>query len=525
MLFNSYIFIFVFLPITLLGFHVIGSQGRHKVALAWLVAASLFFYGWWNPAYLGLILGSMLFNYAVGVALSSRAGNGPTPQAKAILVAGIAANLALLGYYKYANFFVDNLNALFGTGLTLETIILPLAISFFTFQQIAYLVDAYRGETHEYSFLHYALFVIFFPQLIAGPIVHHREILPQFARSTLYRLKAEHLAVGLTIFALGLFKKVVLADGVAVYATPVFAAAQAGTTLTFFEAWGGALAYTFQLYFDFSGYSDMAIGLARMFGVRLPLNFNSPYKATSIIDFWRRWHITLSRFLRDYLYIPLGGSRKGEARRLTNLMITMLLGGLWHGAGWTFVLWGGLHGFYLVANHVWRQWRTSRGHTQSTRVGRFLAWLLTMLAVVVAWVPFRAEGMAAAENVLSAMFGFNGLSLPASLAGRIGFVEPWLVSFGAAFEGMFKNGLANWSTGIYWIIILGGIAVLLPNTQQALYRYHPALETYKGEIKSLNWSWIKWRPQAAWGFISGILFATAIILMNIQTSEFLYFQF
>ena len=524
MLFNSYIFIFVFLPITLLGFYVIGSQGRHKVALAWLVAASLFFYGWWNPAYLGLILGSMLFNYAVGVALSSRAVNGPNPQAKAILVAGIAANLALLGYYKYANFFVDNLNALFGTGLILETIILPLAISFFTFQQIAYLVDAYRGETHEYSFLHYALFVIFFPQLIAGPIVHHREILPQFARSTLYRLKAEHLAVGLTIFALGLFKKVVLADGVAVYATPVFAAAQAGTTLTFFEAWGGALAYTFQLYFDFSGYSDMAIGLARMFGVRLPLNFNSPYKATSIIDFWRRWHITLSRFLRDYLYIPLGGSRKGEARRLTNLMITMLLGGLWHGAGWTFVLWGGLHGFYLVINHAWRQWRTRRGHTQSTPVGRFFAWLLTMLAVVVAWVPFRAEGMAAAENVLGAMFGLNGISLPGSLDGRLGALQPWLESSGVVFAGMFSNGLANWHSGTYWIISLVLISTILPNSQQIMLRYQPAFETYKGEIQRLKYGWLEWRPTPFWAIAGGFCFYLAFIHLT-RISEFLYFQF
>ena len=407
----------------------------------------------------------------------------PTSRAKTILVAGIAANLGLLGYYKYANFFVDNLNALLGNNLILETIILPLAISFFTFQQIAYLVDAYRGETHEYSFLHYALFVTFFPQLIAGPIVHHHEMLPQFARSTIYRLKAEHLAVGLTIFTLGLFKKVVLADGVAVYATPVFNAAEAGTALTFFEAWGGALAYTFQLYFDFSGYSDMAIGLARMFGIRLPLNFNSPYKATSIIDFWRRWHITLSRFLRDYLYIPLGGSRKGEARRLTNLLITMLLGGLWHGAGWTFVLWGGLHGCYLVVNNIWRKWRASRGHLHSTPVGRFFAWLLTMLAVIVAWVPFRAEGMGAIQIMLSAMFGLQGISLPTAWNGHLGLFETGIKSVGFIFSGAFNNSLANWNRGIYWLASLFSISIFLPNTQQFMYRYRPALETYMNEIK------------------------------------------
>lgn len=524
MLFNSYIFIFVFLPITLLGFHLIGSQGRHRVAMAWLVAASLFFYGWWNPAYLGLIMGSMLFNYAVGVALSSRAGKVPSPPNKAILLAGIAANIGLLAYYKYTNFFVDNLNSLAGTNFILETIILPLGISFFTFTQIAYLVDAHRGLAHEYSFLHYSLFVTFFPHLIAGPILHHKEMMPQFARSDIYRLKAEHLAVGLTIFALGLFKKVVLADGVAVYATPVFAAAQAGTTLTFFEAWGGALAYTLQLYFDFSGYSDMAIGLARMFGIRFPLNFNSPYKATSIIDFWRRWHITLSRFLRDYLYIPLGGSRKGEARRLTNLMITMLLGGLWHGAGWTFVLWGGLHGFYLVINHAWRHWRTSRGHTQSTRVGRFFAWILTMLAVVVAWVPFRAEGMAAAENMLGAMFGLNGISLPSSLDGRLGALQSWLESFGVVFAGMFSNGLANWHSGTYWIIALLLISTIFPNSQQIMLRYQPAFETYKGEIQRLKYGWLEWRPTPFWAIAGGFCFYLAFIHLT-RISEFLYFQF
>lgn len=523
MLFNSYIFIFVFLPITLLGFHLIGSQGRHRVAMAWLVAASLFFYGWWNPAYLGLIMGSMLFNYAVGVALSSRAGKMPPPN-KAILLAGIAANIALLAYYKYTNFFVDNLNSFAGTNFILETIILPLGISFFTFTQIAYLVDAHRGLAHEYSFLHYSLFVTFFPHLIAGPILHHNEMMPQFARSDIYRLKAEHLAVGLTIFALGLFKKVVLADGVAVYATPVFDAAQAGTALTFFEAWGGALAYTLQLYFDFSGYSDMAIGLARMFGIRFPLNFNSPYKATSIIDFWRRWHITLSRFLRDYLYIPLGGSRKGEARRLTNLMITMLLGGLWHGAGWTFVLWGGLHGFFLVVNHAWRHWRTNRGHTQGTRVGRFFAWLLTMLAVVVAWVPFRAEGVAAAENMLCAMFGLNGISIPASLASSIGTIKPWLESLGFLFGGTFMNGLANWQTGILWITATAFIALALPNTQQIMHRYHPALETYKGEIIKIEQPWLEWRMTSIRAAMLALILFFSITMLQGE-SEFLYFQF
>jgi alginate O-acetyltransferase complex protein AlgI len=270
MLFNSYLFIFLFLPLTLIAFHLIGKQGHHRIAVAWLVGASLFFYGWWNPAYLGLILFSIIFNYSVGVSLGS---SPESPQKKPILVLGVVANIGLLGYYKYANFFVDNVNLLTDSNMVLHDIILPLAISFFTFQQITYLIDAYRGDTREYNFLHYCLFVTFFPQLIAGPIVHHKEMLPQFARDVIYRLRAEHLAVGLTIFAVGLFKKVVIADGISVYATPVFDAAEVGVMLTFFEAWGGALAYSFQLYFDFSGYSDMAIGLARMFGISPPTEF------------------------------------------------------------------------------------------------------------------------------------------------------------------------------------------------------------------------------------------------------------
>jgi len=290
MLFNSAEFIFMFLPVVLLVFYMIGSFGNHRVAISWLVGASLFFYGWWNPAYLGLMLGSILFNYAMGAVL---VGGKDGAHARLMLAVGVACNLAILGYFKYANFFVGNLNVLTGSSYHLETIILPLAISFFTFQQITFLVDASRGETREYNFLHYSLFVTFFPQLIAGPIVHHREMLPQFAKDSIYRVNQSSLAIGLVIFLLGLFKKVVLADGVAAYATPVFDAAESGVVITFFEAWAGALAYTFQLYFDFSGYSDMAIGIARMFNIHLPLNFNSPYKAVNIIEFWRRWHMTM----------------------------------------------------------------------------------------------------------------------------------------------------------------------------------------------------------------------------------------
>ena len=518
MLFNSYTFIFLFLPIVLLGFHLIGKQGHHRVAIAWLVGASLFFYGWWNPAYLGLMLISIFFNYGVGVALG---GAPKQPNKKPILIFGLAANLGLLAYFKYANFFVDNLNNIAGTDIALEQIVLPLAISFFTFQQIAYLVDAWRGETKEYNFLHYCLFVTFFPQLIAGPIVHHKEMLPQFAKDVVYKLRSKHLTIGLTIFAIGLFKKVVLADGISVYASPVFDAAEAGVVLTFFEAWGGALAYTFQLYFDFSGYSDMAIGIARMFGIRLPLNFNSPYKATSIIDFWRRWHITLSRFLRDYLYIPLGGSRKGKTRRHINLMITMVLGGLWHGAGWTFVMWGALHGFYLIINHGWRAIFKGRN---KTKIGSFFAWTITFFAVVVSWVPFRAESMNGAENILAGMAGLHGFSLPESYLIYFNYIAGlgnYLVAIGWQFgdAGLFK-GVKE----VLGILILLLISVALPNTQQIMRRYRPAFETYQGEIKRLNVRWLEWRPTQIWALFSSIIFVLAVLGLT-RVSEFLYFQF
>jgi len=522
MLFNSYVFLFIFLPVTLFGFHIIGKQGHHRIAISWLVGASLFFYGWWNPAYLGLILGSILFNYSVGFSLLGR------PH-KLTLFLGVAGNLGVLGYFKYANFFIDNINALTSNDIILEQIILPLGISFFTFQQITYLVDAYRGKTREYIFLHYCLFVVFFPQLIAGPIVHHKEMLPQFAKDALYGLKSRNLAVGFTIFIIGLFKKVVLADGIAVHATSVFAGAEHGVFLTFFEAWGGALAYSFQLYFDFSGYSDMAIGLARMFGIRLPLNFNSPFKATSIIDFWRRWHITLSRFLRDYLYIPLGGNRKGEARRFTNLMIAMLLGGLWHGAGWNFILFGLAHGTYIVICGAWVKVKkniSDNSVIKSTVVANSIGRVITFLAVVLAFVPFRAESMDGTRNMLATMLGGHGLSLSPSLIGGFGNAEQWLLEHGVVFDGMFHNHVfgADPKWGIAWVVALFLASTLLPNTQQLLRRYRPALETYKNEIPCSRYRWIEWRPTAPWAlFTCGIFIIT--ILSLTQASEFLYFQF
>jgi alginate O-acetyltransferase complex protein AlgI len=453
MLFNSIEFL-IFLPIVLFVFYAIGHLGHHLVAISWLVGASLFYYGWWNPAYLGLMLISIIFNFAVGVALSSSEAKRP----KLILTIGIAANLAALFYFKYANFLVTNYNNLTNNSFHLEKIILPLAISFFTFQQIAYLVDAYRKETREYNFLHYCLFVTFFPQLIAGPIVHHKKILPQFATHVLYKLDVTNLSIGLTIFCLGLFKKVVMADGLSVYASPVFSAAEGGTEITFFEGWSGALAYTFQLYFDFSGYSDMAIGIAKMFNVDLPLNFYSPYKATNIIDFWRRWHITLSSFLRDYLYFPLGGSRKGSTRRYINLMITMLLGGLWHGANWTFVAWGGLHGFYLVINHAWHSVRRVFGSNlnKTSFTGRLTGRVITFLAVTISWVMFRAETFTAATNIFEGMAGEHGFVLPAQVVNII----PGLSSLVTAVGTMPLLG-GGTVMGVFELIGMFALSIIL----------------------------------------------------------------
>jgi len=488
---------FVFLPVTLTGFYLIGGRGHNRIAISWLVTASFFFYAWWNPVYLLLLLGSIIFNYSCGLAISR-------VRSKTLLAFGIGVNLGLLGYFKYANFFVTNLNAWNLTSYHLETIILPLAISFFSFQQISYLVDAHRGETRESSFLHYCLFVSFFPQLIAGPIVHHKEMLPQFSRKEIFSFSHRMMAVGVTLFLVGLCKKTILADGIAVYAAPVFHAAAGGSGCTAFEAWLGAVAYTFQLYFDFSGYSDMAIGLAQMFGIRLPVNFYSPLKATSIIDLWRRWHITLSRFLTEYVYIPLGGNRKGTVRRYVNLMITMILGGIWHGAGWTYIIWGAVQGTYLFVNNSWRRMRIMLGHdlSKTTWWGTLMAGTLTFIAWVVSIVIFRADTLASAAIVLKSMAGLNGLYLPASSA------LPFL--------------LRGWRM----LAILAAVVWLLPNMYQIMRKIEPAINIYRGKIEGSRYRWldIQWQPGVIWAGITGIIGLFAI-LYSARASEFLYYQF
>ncbi len=409
MLFNSYGFIFLFLPIVLLGFFRL-ARYSHTYAAAWLAISSMFFYGYWNPAYVGLLLGSIVCNYAFGLWIAKAGVQHATTRKKRVLIFAIAVNLLLLGYYKYANFFLSSANSLAGSQLSLGDIILPLGISFFTFTQIAFLVDTYQGKVKEYNFVHYVLFVTYFPHLIAGPVLHHKDMMPQFAQASTYHINWDNVATGLLLFTLGLCKKVLWADSLAPYATAIFDGAQHGMTLsvlpTIYEAWSGALAYTLQIYFDFSGYTDMALGIALMFNIRLPINFNSPYKSSSIIEFWRRWHITLSTFLRDYLYIPLGGNRHGKLRRYGNLIATMLLGGLWHGAGWTFVVWGALHGAYLTINHLWREMISERFlRWVPDWIGMLAGCALTFIAVVAAWVVFRANNIEQAMYLLKAMFG------------------------------------------------------------------------------------------------------------------------
>lgn len=502
MLFNTYIFLFAFLPVTLVGYFVLTARERTRpAAVAWLVLASLFYYGYWEPKYLVLIGLSILLNYVFGLMLGDESRK--SVHRKGILAVGTAINLALLGYFKYAGFSISSLNAALGLELPVPHIVLPLAISFFTFQQIAYLVDAYQGLTREYRFTDYCLFVTFFPQLIAGPIVHHKEMLPQFEDRDSLRPRADNFAVGLTILVIGLFKKVVIADTVAVFANAVFDGAAAGHDPTFMEAWVGALAYTFQLYFDFSGYSDMAIGLGRLFGIKITVNFNSPYKARNISEFWRRWHMTLSRFLRDYLYIPLGGSRNGSVRRYVNLMVTMVLGGLWHGAGWTFVVWGTLHGVYLCINHGFQAIRKKLGWQveHDGPVMHLFSRGLTFLVVIIGWVFFRATSFDAAGSMLQSMFGMSGFSLQASF---------------------------NLMQAIPLVAAAWGVAWFFPNTQEFMARYEPALFPEKDpppaplSIKRIQN--FRWRPSVPAAVVCAVVAVCSVLMMS-RVEEFLYFQF
>jgi D-alanyl-lipoteichoic acid acyltransferase DltB (MBOAT superfamily) len=506
MLFNSYQFIFGFLPAVCVCYFAIARFWGPRAGAAVLVAGSLFFYGWWNYQYVWILLLSIGCNAGFAIALI----RGEPKQRLWILLVGLGFNLFLLGYFKYASFLAQNVSALLGVDWQVGQQPLPLGISFFTFQKIAFLVDAYVGGVVTFDLLHYSLFVTFFPQLIAGPIVRHNEVMPQFA--TLPRTpRASDFAVGGSIFAIGLFKKVCLADLSAVWVNPVFSAA-AGAPIGFVDAWVAALAYSFQLYFDFSGYTDMAIGLARLFGIVLPINFYSPYKSVNIIDFWRRWHITLSRFLRDFLYIPLGGNRHGVTRRYLNLAVTMLLGGLWHGAAWTFVLWGGFHGLMLVVNHAWHYLRRRIGlPPRKSRAGRFAACALTFIAVTSAWVLFRASSLASAGSILSAMYGMGGQDVIKSVA------EYWRAQ--TQLLGEFR-----WSeSSALWLLLVGSIAFILPNTYQVFQGFHSAL-VERGFDDTASKPRLRWQPDSRWAVCLSLMLLIAVLRIR-ELSPFIYFQF
>jgi D-alanyl-lipoteichoic acid acyltransferase DltB (MBOAT superfamily) len=516
MLFNSYEFLFVYLPATLFGFFIVGRFAMRPAA-ALLALASFIFYAWWDVRFVLLLGASITLNYAIGLAIGRANARKERRLASAATFLGVATNIAVLGYFKYAGFLVSNINIALGTDYPVPSIVLPLGISFFTFTQIAFLIDTYRGIAREYNPIHYALFVTYFPHLIAGPILHHKEMMPQFESPPTYAPHAEHFAVGLTIFTLGLAKKVMLADGIAPFASDMFSAAARGETPTLFIAWGGVVAYALQLYFDFSGYSDMAIGLSRLFGVRLPLNFDSPYKAASIIEFWRRWHMTLSRFLRDYLYVPLGGSRHGRVRRYANLMVVMLLGGLWHGAGWTFVIWGALHGIYLIANHAWRAFCESFHWKPNGALYHAVSVTLTFLAVLFAWTFFRAADLGTALRVVDGMLGGNGVTLPAGLRSVIGPLGPFLEVHSVSFT---LGGGTQFVKMVAWIAALLPIVFFVPNTQQIMGRFEPALE----RVLPARPNVFQWQPDRTWAIVVGSIAAFGILALT-QHSEFLYFQF
>jgi alginate O-acetyltransferase complex protein AlgI len=513
MLFNSGEFLFLFLPIVLLVFVYLARSGNTDNQILWLVIASVVFYGSWNPIFVVLLVFSIGVNFFIGRMLAPHKRH-----ARAWLVFGIAFNLLLLSYYKYVGFFVENLSALGLWIIPMPKIVLPLAISFFTFQQIAYLVDVARGECKEYNFLQYTLFVTFFPQLIAGPIVHHREMMPQFDHLRRREEFWPDMAIGLTIMSIGMFKKVVLADSLAEYVDPLFETAANGGPISTMDAWIATVGFSLQIYFDFSGYSDMAIGCARLFGIRLPENFRSPYKSASIIDFWRRWHMTLSRFLRDYLYFSLGGNRHGSARRYLNLVLTMLLGGLWHGAAWTFVIWGGLHGIYLCVNHAWRAACGKLG-LEAFRTSPLLTpvyVLITSLAAALAFVVFRASDLQSTLAILKPGFTLWSFAPTATLEQAISgsFIAQCLAALGLESGGYLP---------VYAFLgICLFVCWCLPNTQQYMRRYDPVL--WQGTPDTTGPIVFHWQPGWGTAAVAATLFGISLLSMS-NVAEFIYFQF
>jgi len=510
MLFNSDAFLFEFLPVVLVGFFLVKRLLGPREAQFWLTLASFVFYASAGWQLLPPLVFSILMNFATGRALGLRASKGQST--RALLAAGITIDLALLGWFKYADFLLANLHAA-GFSVAAYGIVMPLGISFYTFTQIAFLVDAARGEAKEYDFPRYALFVTFFPHLIAGPIIHHSEMMPQFAPERLAERKFDLLPRALMLFAIGLTKKVLIADSFAALASPVFNAAAAHSAPDIVAAWGATLSYTFQIYFDFSGYSDMALALALMFGIRLPVNFLSPYKAESIIDFWRSWHMTLSRFLRDYLYFPLGGNRKGSVRRYLNLMVVMTIGGLWHGAGWTFVLWGALHGLYLLVNHSFRS-LTERG--LAFALPRWTSCAITFFCVALAWVLFRSDSLEGARSMYAGLMGLHGASVSADLLGFLGLHHAFTL-FGLTITPLVYGQDAQWHSVVLCAIGLG-VVWGLPNSME-LTGFAPAPERWTAQI-------LRFRilPRYAIATAALLFFCVSIINSGV-VSEFIYYRF
>lgn len=512
MLFNSLEFVFLFLPTTLLAFHAVRmfSPGSSQLLTAVLLFFSLFFYGYWNPDYLLLLIGSILFNFMAGRLIRQS-------RSKLVLALGVTGNLFCLGYFKYAGFITAEISAAFGTGWSAPVILLPLAISFFTFQQVAYLVDCYRGTAEQDGgILQFGLFVSFFPQLIAGPIVRHADVAAQFRNALPRPPRFSQLGFGVSLFIFGLFKKVAIADSIAPIADASFAIAESGGVPSLLDAWAGLLAFTLQIYFDFSGYTDMALGLAAMFGITLPMNFASPYKATSIIDFWRRWHMTLSAFLRDYIYIPLGGGRSGSVRRYINLLFVMLAGGLWHGAGWNFVLWGGCHGLMLCVNHGWK--RMTGGRTPAGRAGSLLFWAITFLGVSLAWVLFRADNLDTAIAMYRGLAGLGGIELPAGLHDRL--TATGLLGSDTIIRAVQWTGERSFQSTDLLLLAFGLFCCLiLPRADQLRDRLIELSE--KPVILKLGASTLS---GMACGTVLGALFWATVFLTN-RERAFLYFQF
>ncbi|MBN2770077.1 MAG: MBOAT family protein [Spirochaetes bacterium] len=489
MLFNSYEFIFIFLPFTFFIYFYLNKKHLTEAAKGFLVIASLFFYSWWNIVYLPLLLGSILFNYIIGKSLIKESEQKQVNK-KTLLTIGIVANIALLGYYKYSDFFIANINLFTGSEISLLHLALPLAISFFTFQQIAYLVDSYRGQCQEYDFINYASFVTFFPQLIAGPIVHHREMMPQFSKNQHKAINYKNISMGLFVFSIGLFKKVVIADTFAVWATAGFDTA---TSLNLIEAWVTSLSFTFQIYFDFSAYTDMAIGAALLFNIRLPINFNSPYKATSLIESWKRWHMTLTRFVHAYIFTPLIHSFEKYTfnKGMIALFISMVIIGFWHGASWMFIIFGILHGIGIVTNHIWKK-------KIGIKLPKILGWFLTFNFINFSAVFFRAKEWDDAIKVLSSMFDISHIVLPTSLANNVSFLTHYNIAFGSWLSSIHGN---IWT--LFWLI--GGFILILvfKNTNEKLDNFTPSYQNM---------------------FHAGICLIISIIYFG-KVSEFIYFNF